>query len=128
MHVLFIALNLNLCHQEMSVMKQVVLGMSTRAHGSKKSSPRAKPKSASLHAHNKSFESYDEPNVSKPGSISLVSYIPCLWQLFISLRSHSHTLVCPFVGTRSMYCWLSLYLHFNSCINNSRLNDLYDRL
>lgn len=55
-------------------MKQVVLSMSTRTHGEKKTQMRdhAKPKSASLHVPNRSFETYDDPNVSKPGSISLV--------------------------------------------------------
>lgn len=59
----------------MSVMKQVVLSMSTRSHGTKKTQAREhlKPKSASVHIPNASFETYDDPNVSKPGSISLVS-------------------------------------------------------
>ncbi|WAR11534.1 PIBF1-like protein [Mya arenaria] len=56
--------------EEMSVMKQVVLSMSTRVPGEKKAQHREhlKPKSASMHVPNRSFETYDEPNISKPGS------------------------------------------------------------
>lgn len=59
----------------MSVMKQVVLNLSTRRHGDKKTNMRdlAKPKSASVHVPSRSFETYDDPNVSKPGSISVVA-------------------------------------------------------
>ena len=60
--------------QEMSVMKQVVLNLSTRRQGDKKTYTRdlAKPKSASIHLPARSFEPHDELNVSKPGSIALV--------------------------------------------------------
>ena len=56
-------------------MKQVVLNLSTRRHGDKKTYTRdlAKPKSASIHLPARSFEPHDELNVSKPGSIALVS-------------------------------------------------------
>lgn len=67
----------------MSVMKQVVLNLSTRRHGDKKTHMRdhAKPKSASVHVTHSSFESYDEPNVSKPGSISMVRLMPKIIKL-----------------------------------------------
>ncbi|XP_052815474.1 progesterone-induced-blocking factor 1-like [Mya arenaria] len=67
--------------EEMSVMKQVVLSMSTRVPGEKKAQHREhlKPKSASMHVPNRSFETYDEPNISKPGSISLTRSSPPKW-------------------------------------------------
>ncbi|KAL4235445.1 Progesterone-induced-blocking factor 1 [Mactra antiquata] len=67
--------------EEMSVMKQVVLNLSTRRHGETKTAMRdlSKPKSASIHVPNRSFETYDDPNVLKPGSISLSKSSPPKW-------------------------------------------------
>ncbi|KAJ8297810.1 hypothetical protein KUTeg_024341, partial [Tegillarca granosa] len=64
--------------EEMSVMKQVVLNLSTRRHGDKKTQARdlAKPKSASVHVPHNTFEPHDDPNVLKPGSISLTRERP----------------------------------------------------
>ncbi|XP_060607865.1 progesterone-induced-blocking factor 1-like [Ruditapes philippinarum] len=79
--------------EEMSVMKQVVLNLSTRRHGEKKTSMRdhAKPKSASIHIPHGSFETYDEPNVSKPGSISLTRSSPPKWSKKLKNKNESQS-------------------------------------
>ncbi|XP_067663556.1 progesterone-induced-blocking factor 1-like [Haliotis asinina] len=55
--------------EEMAVMKQVVMNLSTRRHGDKKQHSRepVKPKSMSYN----SFDMTDDPNIDRPGSISL---------------------------------------------------------
>lgn len=79
--------------EEMSVMKQVVLSLSTRRHGDKKTNQRdlAKPKSASVHVPNRSFETYDDPNVSKPGSISMTRSSPPKWAKKLKNKSASQS-------------------------------------
>lgn len=67
--------------EEMSVMKQVVMNLSTRKYGEKKTQSRdlarpKSPKSLSIHLPAHDFETYDEPNVVKPGSISLAKDNP----------------------------------------------------
>lgn len=61
--------------EEMSVMKQVVMNLSKHQSGYKKTftAPRdmAKPKTSTVHAPHNTFEPQDDPNVLKPGSISL---------------------------------------------------------
>ncbi|KAK3597678.1 hypothetical protein CHS0354_040054 [Potamilus streckersoni] len=65
--------------EEMAIMKQVVLNLSTRHHGGTKNQSHdlSKPKSTSLHfPHKPSFEPHDDPNLFKPGSISLTKSPP----------------------------------------------------
>ncbi|XP_033743341.1 progesterone-induced-blocking factor 1-like [Pecten maximus] len=61
--------------EEMSVMKQVVMNLSKHQSGTKKPSvvPRdtAKPKPSTVFAPHNMFEPQDDPNILKPGSISL---------------------------------------------------------
>ncbi|KAH3849855.1 hypothetical protein DPMN_092259 [Dreissena polymorpha] len=64
--------------EEMSVMKQVVLSMSQHRHSDKKPHP-VKPKSASVHAPFRGFETDDDPNVTQPASISLTRSSPPKW-------------------------------------------------
>ena len=82
----------------MSVMKQVVMNLSTRKYGEKKTQSRdlarpKSPKSLSIHLPAHDFETYDEPNVVKPGSISLVSRIIDLYPAFV-LFEHSNCIDC----------------------------------
>ncbi|XP_063415782.1 progesterone-induced-blocking factor 1-like [Mytilus trossulus] len=67
--------------EEMSVMKQVVMNLSTRKYGEKKTQSRdlarpKSPKSLAIHLPSHDFETYDEPNIVKPGSISLTKDNP----------------------------------------------------
>ncbi|CAC5423073.1 PIBF1 [Mytilus coruscus] len=67
--------------EEMSVMKQVVMNLSTRKYGEKKTQSRdlarpKSPKSLAIHLPSHDFETYDEPNMVKPGSISLTKDNP----------------------------------------------------
>lgn len=61
--------------EEMSVMKQVVMNLSTHQSTTKKIPPAsrdlAKPRSSTVHAPHNTFEPQDDPNILKPGSISL---------------------------------------------------------
>ncbi|XP_061163800.1 progesterone-induced-blocking factor 1-like isoform X2 [Saccostrea echinata] len=61
--------------EEMSVMKQVVMNLSNRQYGEKKTKSRdlARPKSPSLHKPFGSFEPHDEPEVVKPGFITVTN-------------------------------------------------------
>lgn len=79
--------------EEMSVMKQVVLNLSTRRHGDKKTYTRdlAKPKSASVHLPARSFEPHDELNVSKPGSIALTRSSPPKWAKKLKQKNMSQS-------------------------------------
>ena len=63
--------------EEMAVMKQIVLGMSTVRPTEKRNMSKAK--STSLHLPNRPAELHDDPNVSKPGSISLTRSVPPNW-------------------------------------------------
>lgn len=62
-------------HEEMAMMKQVVMSLSTRQPSTSKSSgDMGKPKSASLHlprTHHSDFELHDDLDVVKPGPLSL---------------------------------------------------------
>lgn len=77
--------------EEMSVMKQVVLNMSTGHHGGKKMGAKEhiKPHSASVRVPSRSFESCDDPNISKPGSISLTRSSPPKWAKKLKNQSMS---------------------------------------
>ncbi|XP_062569108.1 progesterone-induced-blocking factor 1-like [Saccostrea cucullata] len=61
--------------EEMSVMKQVVMNLSNRQYGEKKTKSRdlARPKSPSSHKPFGSFELHDEPEVVKPGFITVTN-------------------------------------------------------
>ncbi|KAK3100601.1 hypothetical protein FSP39_022354 [Pinctada imbricata] len=61
--------------EEMSIMKQVVMNLSTRQHGDKKSKhiDTAKPKHAPIHIPFAGMDLHDEPNVLKPGMISVTN-------------------------------------------------------
>lgn len=69
--------NYLLTFQEMSVMKQVVMNLSNRQYGEKKtkSNDLARPKSPSLYKPFGSFEPHNEPEVVKPGFITVVSVL-----------------------------------------------------
>ena len=56
----------------MSIMKQVVMNLSTRRHGDKKPGEVSKPKSVPIHVPFGGMDLHDDPNVVKPGSISVV--------------------------------------------------------
>ncbi|XP_052675379.1 progesterone-induced-blocking factor 1-like [Crassostrea angulata] len=61
--------------EEMSVMKQVVMNLSNRQYGEKKTKSRdlARPKSPSTHKTFGSFEPHDEPEIVKPGFITVTN-------------------------------------------------------
>ena len=63
-------------------MKQVVMNLSNRQYGEKKTKSRdlARPKSPPTHKTFGSFEPHDEPEIVKPGFITVVSIISFIQQ------------------------------------------------